>query len=221
MKKEYKYGSTLIHQHLIGSMRNFVYTITNSGESFLLDSQKDLSAWEETLTELGSQLKGILLTHTHHDHVAGIDAVAEKYNVPIYLHAADVHRLAGKSEKVRSLAHPIQEGMQIPLGKTTVHVLHTPGHSAGECSYLLKDEKPWQLFTGDTIFVGLVGRTDLDTGSTQQMLDTIQRIKALPQETVLLSGHDYGSTWTTTVGREIKESQAFSCRTVEELDACP
>lgn len=202
-------------------MDNFIYTLTNSGESFLIDSQGNLSVWEQTLEHLGSQLKGVLLTHSHHDHVAGIDALAKKYKVPIYLHEADAHRLESKSEKVQKLVHHVSEGMQLALGAALVQVLHTPGHSAGECSYLLKDESPWMLFTGDTIFVGVVGRTDLSTGSTQDMLNTIQRIKALPPNTMILPGHDYGSTWSSTIAREIKESQAFSCRSVEELDACP
>ncbi|HRK02680.1 MAG TPA: MBL fold metallo-hydrolase [Oligoflexia bacterium] len=210
-----------IDQHLIGSMRNFVYLITSDKQSFIVDSQKDLSAWEKTRDELGSTLKGVLLTHTHHDHVAGVDELAEKYDVPFYLHRGDIRGLNKKSQLVQSRTKYLNEGDKLRLGKIDIEILHTPGHSAGECCFLIRGEKHWHLFTGDTVFVGNVGRTDLETGSTPVMLQTLARLRALPASTVIYPGHDYGATWTTTIERELRESAAFTAQTVAEFDALP
>lgn len=202
-------------------MQNFVYAIVSEGAAFLVDVQKDRSAWEKTLKSHKARLKGVLLTHTHHDHVAGIDEVAEKYNIPFYLHAGDLRGLQKKSNLVRSRLKYVDEGTKLRLGNIDVEVVHTPGHSAGECCFLVNSETGLHLFTGDTVFVGNVGRTDLETGSTPVMLKTLERLRALPGNTVIYPGHDYGSTWTTTVERELRESPAFRARTVAEFDALP
>lgn len=232
----------MIDQFQIGTLRNFVYLVTFDGQSLVVDPQPDLAPWENRLAELGSRLTGVLLTHTHHDHVGGVPAICEKYGVPVYVHALDEGRLTGKlslglsrreiearGPLIASKIKHIQDGERIPLGKEFVEVWHTPGHSAGECCYLARSENSTNgpsglfpgLFSGDTVFVGDVGRTDLETGSNAQMFATIQRLKTLPPGTVIYPGHDYGRTPTSTIARERSESAAFRCRSVEELAALP
>jgi glyoxylase-like metal-dependent hydrolase (beta-lactamase superfamily II) len=205
----------MIDQLLIGNYRNFVYLVTFDGESIVIDPQSDLKPWEDRIRELGSRLVGVALTHTHWDHVAGVPGILEKYGrLPVYVHELDAHRIKKPYVVVR-------DGDPIPVGGESLKTIHAPGHSAGECCFLLEEGKSHHLFTGDTVFVGDVGRTDLESGSTREMFETIQRLKKLPGDAVIYPGHDYGRTKTSTVARESAESAAFRCKTVEELDALP
>ncbi len=226
----------MIDQFQIGTLRNFIYLVTFDGDSLVVDPQPDLAPWEKRAIKLGTRLTGVLLTHTHHDHVGGVPEICEKYGVPVYVHALDEGRLTGKAglglsrrqieasgPLIASKLKRIEDGDRIAVGNRFVEVLHTPGHSGGECSYLVQDsaDGPSGLLTGDTVFVGDVGRTDLETGSNAQMFATIQRLKTLPPGTVIYPGHDYGRTPTSTIARERTESAAFRCKSVEELAALP
>lgn len=211
----------MIDQFLYGGMKNFSYLITYDGESLVVDPQIELHKWEQRMQDLGATLKGILLTHTHWDHVAGVPTVAAKYpEARIYVNKLDAKRIQKYEAAVRARYVFVEDGEQIKLGSRQIEVMHTPGHSAGECCFLLR-EKPYKLFTGDTVFVNEVGRTDLETGSTAELFQTLQRLKKLPGDTVIYPGHDYGNTPTTTIARECAESAAFRCETIEELDALP
>ena len=97
----------------------------------------------------------------------------------------------------------LQDGDTIPFGNHKLTVIHTPGHSPGGiCLYGENN-----LFTGDTLFVGAVGRTDLPGGSLQTMLDSIkEKILALPDDTIVWPGHDYGGSPTSTIAREKKQN---------------
>jgi glyoxylase-like metal-dependent hydrolase (beta-lactamase superfamily II) len=210
-----------IDQWEIGNLKNFVYLITSNQESFVIDPQSDIEIWVDRLKQLNSKLKGVLLTHTHHDHVAGLKICSEKFNVPIYLHQKEWWRIENKFLSHQDLFHFIEDSTELKLGNTKIYALHTPGHSDGELCYLIKDTNPWSLFTGDTVFVGLVGRTDLPTGSDEKLFYSIQKIKSLPLDTIIYPGHNYGKTPTSTIKRETLENEAFSCQTIEELKSIP
>lgn len=211
----------MIDQFLIGDHRNFVYLITFDGQSLVVDPQRDLAPWQRRIEELNSKLVGVLLTHSHWDHIAGVPEIIGSYgdDVPIYVHQLDAHRLA-KDDRTRKRLRWIDEGSRIEVGWVKVDVLHTPGHSAGECCFLLQTE-PMQILTGDTVFVGDVGRTDLETGSNEEMFSTIQRLKTLPGSTKLYPGHHYGRVPVSTLAEELRSSPAFQCASVQELAALP
>ncbi|MBI3556074.1 MAG: MBL fold metallo-hydrolase [Deltaproteobacteria bacterium] len=213
----------MVDQFLIGGHRNFIYLISSDGQALVVDPQSDLTPWQNRLRELGAKLTGVLLTHTHWDHVAGVPAIVDQYGaekIPIYVHELDARRMSQSAPAVLEHFSFVKEGDRIRVGSLSLEVLHTPGHSAGECCYYLAGQPP-QLFTGDTVFVGDVGRTDLETGSTEEMFTTLQRLKKLAPETVIYPGHDYGKTKTTSIVQECKQSAAWRCRTTEELDAIP
>jgi hydroxyacylglutathione hydrolase len=213
-----------IEQLQIGDFRNFVYLLASEGEAFVIDPQSELEPWEDILTSKGLKLKGILLTHTHWDHIAGIPAILKKYgSVPIYVNEIDARRLltSGAPERLGESLRYINDGDNLTLGDSKIKVWLTPGHSAGECSYLINDQNPPALFTGDTVFIGDVGRTDLETGSTAELFQTLQRIKTLPENTVIYPGHDYGKVPVSTIGAEKINSAAFRCQSIEELHALP
>lgn len=214
----------MIDQFLIGSHRNFVYLVTFDGESIVIDPWDDLVPWQTRLRELGSRLTGVALTHTHWDHVKGVPNIVEQYpDLPIYLHKLDARRMERSAPSILERFKFVDQGDLIRVGAQKIEVLHTPGHSAGECSYFIagSTNAPPALFTGDTVFIGDVGRTDLETGSTEQLFETLQQLKKLPPETTIYPGHHYGRTPTSTLARECSESAAFRCKTVRELDALP
>ena len=213
-----------IHQLEIGNMRNFIYLVESRGQAVVVDPQRDLTPWIKILEERGAKLVGCLLTHSHWDHVAGVAETVRRFNVPVWVHASDEHRLSKEPPLVLRSVHHLDPKVPIMVGGYMIEAIHTPGHSAGEVCLLVKEpgsESPAALLTGDTVFVGDVGRCDLETGDVAQMFETLQRLKQLPDDTIVYPGHNYGRTPTSTVGREKTESAAWRCSSVKELDALP
>lgn len=200
-------------------MRNFTYLIEDSGEALVIDPQDNLSPWTEVLHKTHSQLKGILLTHSHHDHVRGLKVIP--IPVPIFLHTYESFRFKNWPEDILNRFQFIEDNELISCGNLQIKVIHSPGHSPGELCYLLEENAKTYLFSGDTVFVGDVGRTDLEGGNTTDLFQTIQKLKQLKPDTIIMPGHHYGQFPTSTIETEIQTSKAFQCKTVEELDELP
>lgn len=212
-----------IAQFELGSHRNFVYLVLDwqAREAAIVDPQSDLSPALEALTRHGFRLKWILLTHTHFDHVAGLPVLAKSHpEVPVVVHPADRSRL-GKKIDPKTIVHEAEDNSVLNLGSTEIVILHTPGHSAGECCYWVRTTSPPYLLTGDTVFIRDCGRTDLDTGSTEEMFRSLRRIAELPLETVILPGHHYTVETASTLAIELKTSPPFQCKSVTELQNLP
>lgn len=136
----------------------------------------------------------ILLTHGHYDHTTAVPALhAALPDAKIYIHAADANgagsRLFPLSGAVKEL-HFYGEGDTLTLGSLTIHVLHTPGHSKGSVTLLVEDV----LFTGDTLFAGSCGRTDLAGGSYEEIMSSLARLGRLEGDYHVCPGHDVTST---------------------------
>jgi hydroxyacylglutathione hydrolase len=149
----------------------------------------------------------LINTHGHVDHVGANRDIKDKFDIPLYLHAADSPMLESILQSELSFflgakeSPPpdkyLEEGDEIKIGNVSLSVIHTPGHSPGSVS-LLGDGI---LFSGDTLFFGGVGRTDLPGGSWSEMENSIrEKIFTLPADTVVLPGHGP----TTTVDQETK-----------------
>lgn len=211
-----------IAQWELGPMQNFVYLLIDwqARRAALVDPQADVSTPLEALRAHGLTLDRVLITHTHFDHVAGLPAlVRDRPELTVVLHEADLHRIEGVLRGRRPAL--VEDGQAFGVGGLEVRALHTPGHSAGHACYLALGLDPPALLTGDTIFIRDCGRTDLDTGDDAAMFASIQRVKALPPETLILPGHHYRPEVASTVGREREASPPFLARTVEELAALP
>ena len=165
---------------------------------------------------LGCKIESIINTHGHSDHTAGNKAVREATGARIFIHAADACRLGsllhstvcrilgGKGSPPAEVL--LQDNDTITIGDVRLTVLQTPGHTPGSiCLYTTG-----HIFTGDTLFVGAVGRTDLPGGSQKQLSASIhKKIYTLPGDTVVWPGHDYGPALSSTVQRE-KETNPFT-----------
>ncbi len=209
-----------IAQFELGKYKNFVYLVLDwdSRAAAIVDPQTDVDTPLAALERHGLRLETILLTHTHHDHIAGVPELLRRFpKLSLRVHERDARRL---SEDARARATPVADGERIAVGGLSLKALHTPGHSSGECCYFLEGAPPY-LLTGDTIFIRDCGRTDLESGSTSEMFASLQLIRRLPPSTVILPGHHYKPECASTLERELKESPPFGCRSVQELEALP
>ncbi len=218
----------VIAQYELGSGRNFNYLLLDwsappgARKAAIVDPQSDLDEVLEDLSRHGFVLEMILLTHTHHDHVAGVGKLLRlNPELTIRVGEDDLHRLSSTIQSAPGLKILVPEEV-FQVGSLSIIAHHTPGHSAGEFCYFL-DQQPQNgvnrpyLCTGDLVFIRDCGRTDFPDGSDAQMFESLQKIKNFPKNTVLLVGHHYTRECATTLETELRESPPFLCRTVEEL----
>ncbi len=164
------------------------------------------------IKSLGLKVSYILATHGHADHVCGAWRLRRELDAPLAMHKDDDEFFrtpeamaifsAWGFEPNEPADLTFEDGEVFSIGKIHLKVIHTPGHSPGSvCFY---DEERY-IFTGDTLFVGAVGRSDLPGGNFQEMLRSIEKkLLVLPDETIILPGHDYGDRPYSTIGQEKK-----------------
>jgi glyoxylase-like metal-dependent hydrolase (beta-lactamase superfamily II) len=139
-------------------------------------------------------IKYIFNTHHHFDHIGGNEALKKRTGAPIVRHVLEDGFLPPSARADIQ----IKDEKIFQVGEITFQLFHTPGHSPGGlCLYA-----EGQLFTGDTLFVGDSGRTDLPGGHRPTLGASIRQLMTLPDETVIWPGHDYGPTTSSTIGRE-------------------
>ena len=182
-----------IHALELGPMENFVYLLhdLSTDTAAIVDPAWDVQQMLALADDKGIRITDILLTHSHHDHVNGIETVLEYTDAEIHLLKAEA-QFWGKNLVKPRLHHG---GDCIQIGNTEVEILHTPGHTPGSACFHLGSD----LIAGDTLFVFGCGRCDLQGGDPEQMFTTLKRIKAeLPGNTVLHPGHNYSPAHPTS-----------------------
>ena len=200
--------TVFIKQLLLGGMENFTYILGDkgTGEAFVVDPSAPLAGILQELKAEKLELKGVLLTHGHYDHVVGVD----KVDVPVYLSEAEAVSYTPKAKQyVRT-----RDAQKIMLGGLTIECLLTPGHTPGGQCFLVDGN----LFTGDTLFMDAVGRTDFPGGSSRVLFESLQRIKKLPDMTMIWPGHHYGAVPHETLGSLKKYNPFLICEDVEEFE---
>jgi hydroxyacylglutathione hydrolase len=183
----------------LGPMENFIYLITDkkTGRTAVVDPAWDVPAILRRAKEKGVTITDILLTHSHHDHINGIEQVLAKYDAQLHLSKPEA-QFWGKHLDLPTLHHG---GDIIRLGDTEITMLLTPGHTPGSACYHLGND----LITGDTMFVFGCGRCDLSGGDPEMMFDTLSRLgKEMPQSTVIHPGHNYSVQPTSTIEEELE-----------------
>lgn len=187
----------------IGPMANFIYLIIDhkSNQAAVVDPAWDVNRILSTAKAMNVTITDILLTHSHHDHINGIQGILEHCDAKLHLTHAEAK--FWNPEFGNPLRH--YGGDTITLGNTPIGVLHTPGHTPGSACYQIDN----QLLTGDTLFVYGCGRCDLHGGDPNLMYDTLRKLQTeLPKNTITLPGHNYSSKPQCTL-EEQTESNPF------------
>ena len=206
----------IIRQIPIGPLQVLTYLVAcpQTKEAVLIDPAGEEEKISALIEEEDVKVKYILNTHGHADHVLANQRLKQRLSAPTCMHELDDQFFSQKDARQESSkefgllpSEPVdiklKDGNILEVGTLKIEVIHTPGHTPGSVCYLVNGD----LFTGDTLFVSAVGRTDLKGASLETLLDSLEKkLLPLPVETIVWPGHDYGETPTSTIGREMEEN---------------
>jgi len=218
-----------VAQFEIGDQANFVYLIIDwpNRRVAVIDPQEDIDPLMEVFDRYSLTIAGVLLTHSHFDHLAGIPRLVRQFpNLPVYLHEKEMHRISIPM-KNQTRIQTVRDEDIVLIGGLRIRVLHTPGHSAGACCYLLDPpaHEVAYLFSGDTAFIGDCGRTDLETGDPKEMFASLRKLRTLGETygkpVIVLPGHHYAPACASTLRTEAETNRAMLAKNVAELEALP
>ncbi|MDJ0777891.1 MAG: MBL fold metallo-hydrolase [Gammaproteobacteria bacterium] len=192
-------ASFKVHAMELGPMENFVYLVEDvtSRRCAVVDPAWEVERILGRADELDLRITDILLTHSHHDHINGVEGVLNAASAEVHLLKPEYEFWQHELDRP-SLHHG---GDRVELGGTTITIHHTPGHTPGSACYELGN----QIITGDTLFVFGCGRCDLSGGSPEDMFVTLRNMKErLPQDMLIHPGHNYSVSTTSTLGEQIE-----------------
>jgi glyoxylase-like metal-dependent hydrolase (beta-lactamase superfamily II)/rhodanese-related sulfurtransferase len=191
----------MIKQFVAGSC--YSYILSSNNEALVIDPHISLvETYKKYLTKNNFTLKYIVDTHTHADHFSSAAILKKQFNAPVLMCEKAISSVADKR---------LKDNDQINVGTSNVKVIYTPGHTDDSVSLYGEGG----LFSGDVLLIGSVGRTDFQNGSPESMFDTLQKLKTLPDESILCPGHDYHEQRSSTIAKE-KENNPFLKETNKE-----
>ncbi len=186
---------------------SFIFRRDGSDRALIVDPGEEAEKLLGAIDSLGVKLDGILLTHTHFDHVGAVAPVARATGAEVWVPKAEAFVLADINSYVPwpgfgpfdswDAEHTLEGGEKLELAGFEIDVIFTPGHSPGHVTFSIPDEQA--AFSGDVLFQGSVGRTDLPGGDWGTLLESIRTLtESLPAETTVYPGH----MGITTLGAE-------------------
>lgn len=200
-----------IDRFVIGPVGTNCYIVRNddTDECFVTDPAACPPELVGHIRREGLNVKAVLLTHGHFDHIMGLDDFLKEFPVPVYafseekplLESAELNSSLGMFGRPYTFsgAEYVSDGQILHIAGFEIRVIHTPGHTAGGCCYYIPAENV--LISGDTLFRASVGRTDLPTGSMGDLVRSVrEKLFVLPEETKVYPGH----MEETTIGYEKK-----------------
>lgn len=181
----------IIKTYPIGIYDENIYVLVDekSNDAFIVDPGGNGDLLIKNIEALGCNIKYILLTHGHFDHVEALNEVVEKFKAPIYINENEVNFM--KTDKTVFGNPPkeyllIKDGDVLPFGDDFIKCIHTPGHTKGGMCYLYKDV----IFTGDTLFKASVGRSDFVGGDFNELINSIKtKLMILDNDIKIYPGH--------------------------------
>ena len=197
----------IIEQIEIGPMQNYTYIIGSreTREVAIVDPAWDIDLLVKHLQEKDYTLAAALATHYHPDHVGGsfsghnVEGVAQLLEVnpvKVYAHKSEADGIKKVTEISETDLVRVESGDTLKLGNIQVEFLHTPGHTPGSQCFRVNNT----LISGDTLFINGCGRVDLPGSNSNDMYHSLQKLSALPDDTLLLPGHNYGHVPNATMG---------------------
>ena len=212
----------IIEQIEIGPMQNFTYVLgsRSTREVAVVDPAWEIDGLLKRLEERDYKLTAVLCTHYHPDHIgggmggqsiAGIAELLEKNPVKIYANKQEADGVKKVTQISDSDLVKVDSGDTIKVGLIEIEFLHTPGHTPGSQCFRVKNA----LVSGDTLFINGCGRVDLPGSDTEQMYESLQKLKALPDDTLLLPGHNYGEIPNATMGETKQLNPYLSIKDLE------
>ena len=195
-----------VYQIEVGNMQNFTYILEDedTDDAIVLDPSWDLEEIQKVIEKNNLKVKYIVNTHHHFDHTIGNEYMTKITSAKIIQHSASTL----KNDMT------VSDGDKIKFGNSEITVFHTPGHSKDSIC-LVSDGK---IFSGDTLFVGNCGRVDLPGGSAKELYHSLFDIICKMDEKLdLYPGHNYGSSPSSTLGKEKKTNFVLQPRTEQEF----
>jgi glyoxylase-like metal-dependent hydrolase (beta-lactamase superfamily II)/rhodanese-related sulfurtransferase len=219
-------GPVKIERFYLGCLAHASYAVSSEQSATIIDPQRDVDIYLEAAARQGWKIEHIIETHLHADFVSGHRELADRTGARVYLGA-------GSGAEFPHVA--VSDGQEIQFGQCRLRFLHTPGHTLESICVLMTDlgqpQRPQAVFTGDTLFIGDVGRPDLSPTHTPQELATIlyrsihEKLLTLPDDTEIFPAHGAGSLCgrqmssesASTIGEQRKSNYALLARTAEEF----
>lgn len=188
------------HRLVVGPLQENTYVIWNDErEGLIVDPGSEGKRIIDFIQEKNIQPLAILLTHAHFDHIGAVDIVRDAFNIPVYIHKNEQDWLEDPNKNgsarfplgivsARKAEHIIEKEQELALGSFRFQIFETPGHSPGSISFYFQTDDV--VFSGDALFQGSIGRTDLPFGNYQQLIQSIHdKLLVLPEETIVCPGH--------------------------------
>ena len=186
-----------VHTLVVGRLQTNCYILQSDSAALVVDPGDEPERILRFLTDIAVKPSRIIATHTHFDHVLGVDSIRDKFQIPFLIHHDDLSMLESMQSRVRqimdfSVPPPpkvdqfLRDGESIAFGEDRVKVIHTPGHSPGSISLV----GPRFVLTGDALFNQSIGRTDLPGGDLDTLVRSItERLFTLDDDTIVYPGH--------------------------------
>lgn len=184
----------LVKQIKTGCLAHFAYVVVSNGEMLVIDPLRDIKEYEKIAEQLGAKVTYVALSHYHADFVSGYAALAANSGATV-VYGPESHP---ENPKI----HVAEDGEVLKIGNYSIKILHTPGHTFESSCFVLQDASsvPISVFTGDTLFLGDVGRPDLaqkgeitEVDLAKMLFSSLKKLKALPDNVIVLPGHGAGS----------------------------
>jgi hydroxyacylglutathione hydrolase len=201
-----------LKQMELGPMENFVYLIGDaaSREVVVVDPAWQVDTVLRKAKEEDLKIVGALVSHYHFDHTNGVEELLEAVNCPIYVNKHDVPYL----DVSRSEIKPVDGNFRLKVGAVEIEAVHTPGHTPGSQCFHVRGH----LVSGDTLFIGACGRTDLPGGDAKELYYSLtQKLYKFDDSTVLCPGHNYSDRPTTTMGEEKRTNPYLLCDSLQNF----
>jgi hydroxyacylglutathione hydrolase len=195
-------SSFYLRQLQLGPMKNFVYMVgaRDAREVAVVDPAWEVDKLVEAATADGKTITHALITHSHYDHVNGLEDLLAKSAVRVVVNREEL-AFNAHLRSFQSNLQPVRAGDEVEVGSCHIRCVHTPGHTPGSQCFHVEGS----LISGDTLFIGACGRCDLDGGDPEAMYRTLTgTLMAMEGGTVLYPGHDYGDRPVSTMSHEGK-----------------